>query len=506
LLVFAFCLAVHRASVQPIAHDEALEYEWFLEQGVYHLLAFNPANHILFTILAKPFVKVLGVTELTLRAPSLIGTVAYLVATYLLCRRLFGDGILLLVSVAMLCLNPQILDFMAAARGYILGLAFLSGAMYIFARMSDRGNFNPNDKEWLSGCTIASVFLALSVTANLTNLVPTACLMLVFSTVALDGFPNLTKFGDRRLRIFGRHLILPGLSVGFCILWPYLIQARLAQSKIYMDKISDAIRDTFTASFLYKWTEDVYSSLGAVPPPTGSWQEKVSDWGVYLYLPLLLCVVAFGLILLFCAPDESRTSQNTHCKIFGGAAVACIVFIVVLHVFAKIDYPLSRYCLFLVPLFTISSLLVAREVHLRFPRYYLKAIGLLIAAVVVSDYVLSVNATGFRYNAYDIISRDLFLSIASDARSRGLTNVRLGGTWWYEPEINFYRRRYHAEWILPYDVKDRSYFWESPNSLAPANYDYFVFTPASDPGLAGCRVRTVFRDAARHITVIAIQK
>ena len=128
LLAFAFGMAAYRAKVQPIAHDEALEYEWFLDGGVSHVLAYNPANHVLFTLLAKPIVWTLGVSEFTLRAPSLFGAAIYLIAIYLLCRRLFGDGILLLLSVAMLSLNPQILDFMPAARGYSLGLGFLAAA------------------------------------------------------------------------------------------------------------------------------------------------------------------------------------------------------------------------------------------------------------------------------------------------------------------------------------------------------------------------------------------
>jgi len=133
----------------------------------------------------------------------------------------------------------------------------------------------------------------------------------------------------------------------------------------------------------------------------------------------------------------------------------------------------------------------------------LKGAGVLLAAIVISDYTFSINVKSFRYNAYDVISRELFLAIETHARSHGLTHVKIGGTWWYEPELNFYRRRYHADWMLPYDVKDRSYFWEAPNSLAPADYDYFVFTPASDPGLTGSRITTIFRDRTTQLTVIA---
>jgi hypothetical protein len=505
VLALSFGIAVYRARVQAIAHDEALEYEWFLDGGVYHVLAYNPANHVLFTLLAKPIVWALGVNEFTLRAPSLIGTVIYLIATYLLCSRLFVGGVLLFVSVAMLCLNPQVLEFMPAARGYILGLGCLSIAMYIFARLAGRGQFQPHDKEWRWGCAIASVLLALSVAANFTNVVPTVALMLSFAAVALGGFPALLKLVDRTHRIFYQYLFVPGIAVGFCVLWPYLLQARPVQIKINFDKASDALRETFAASFLYKWTDAVVGNLGGVAPSPGSWQARLSDLGGYLFLPLVFLFVLVSMILVRRAPAESITNQDAQCRIFGGAAIGSVVLIALLHLLAKVDYPLSRYCLFVIPLFTIGSLLAARAVSLRFPRFYLKGAGLLIAAIVVCDYGLSLQTAYFRYNAYDVISRELFQTITDDAKARGLMDVRVGGTWWYEPEINFYRRRYNAKWMKPYDIKDRSYFWESPNSLAPADYDYYIFTPANDPGLTRPQARRIFEDGKTHVTVLAIE-
>jgi len=62
LIAFVFAVTVFRAHSQPIVHDEALSYEFFLDSGVYSLLRFDSTNHVLFTILAKPFVKFLGVT------------------------------------------------------------------------------------------------------------------------------------------------------------------------------------------------------------------------------------------------------------------------------------------------------------------------------------------------------------------------------------------------------------------------------------------------------------
>ncbi len=505
VLALAFGMAVYRANTQTIAHDEALEYEWFLAGGVGHVLVYNPANHVLFTLLAKPIVWSLGPRELILRSPSLFGTVIYLLASYLLCRRLFGQGVLFFLAIAMLSLNPQILDFMPAARGYILGLASLAVAMYFMARLAERGEFNPADAEWRWGCSLASISLALSVAASFTNVVPAACLVLTFSAVAMGGLRPLFKFADSRLQQFAKYFLVPGAVVGLCILWPYLIQARPSHFFAGQGSARDAIRDTFAASFLYKWTDDIYApSLGALPSPAGSWQARVTDLGEYFLLPLLLCAVTVGVILAWRAAPGTGSSQNRYCRIFGGAAIASVALIVALHVAAKVHYPNSRLCLFLIPLFTVGALLAAQEIHFRFPSPFLKALGLLLAAAVISDYALSLQTKSFRYNAYDVISRDLYQAIANDARPRSLTNVRVGGTWWYEPEINYYRRRYKADWMLEYDIKDRSYFWQTPNSLVPADYDYFVFTPEGDPGLAGARVRTIYQDEIRHITIVAI--
>src|SRR6266478_960379 len=202
VLAFAFGLASYRAQTQTIAHDEALEYEWFLDGGVGHVLTYNPANHVLFTLLAKPIVWFLGNRELILRSPSLFGSAIYLLAAYLLSRRLFGQGLLFFFAVAMLSLNPQILDFMPAARGYILGLAGLAAAMYFMARLAERGEFDPADPEWKWGCFLASISLALSVAASFTNVVPATCLALTFSGVAMGNLRSLVRIADRRLQQF----------------------------------------------------------------------------------------------------------------------------------------------------------------------------------------------------------------------------------------------------------------------------------------------------------------
>jgi uncharacterized membrane protein len=506
ILLFTFALSVYRAKVQTIAHDEALTYEWFLDQGVEHVLRYNPANHVLQTLMAKPIVKFFGVTDFKFRLPSLLGAAVYLVAVYLLCRQLFGQGLVFLLAVAMLAWNPQVRDFMAAARGYSLGLAGLAVAMYTMARLASRGEFNAQDKNWRWGCAFASISLALAVAANLTNVVPAACLTLTFGLVALGGPAMLFRLRDRRVRDFAKYYLFPGAATGFCILWPYLIQARVAQTTIHLENPTTALRDIFSASFLYPWMDDFLNDLGAVKLAPGTWQMRAADLGVYVLLPLLFLFVLLGLALALKASTYESRSQRAQCQIFAGAATGSVVLTVALHFLTKVDYPNNRYFLFAVPLFAIGGMLAAQEISARIPSRMLKGVGLLIAAGIVFVYAQSLNARTFRYNKYDSISRELYDAIERDAHSRGLTKVRVGGTWWYEPEINFYRVRFHATWMQEYDIKDKSYWWQTPNALKPADYDYFVFIPVSDPELSGPRIRTIFHDERTQATIIAIAR
>src|SRR5260370_14704057 len=226
ILLFAFGVAVYRAKTQPIAHDEALTYAWFLDGGVDKLLHFDANNHVLFTFLAKPFVKLLGPRELFFRAASLLGAAGYLAIAYLLSRRLFGDDPLFVISIGMLALNPLVMDFAAAARGYGLGLAFLLGAMYAFAGRLDCVRFDPSTCDWRKGCAAASVLLALAFAANLTNLIPALGLTLAFAIVVLP--PELLRSvtASSGLRGFVQWTILPGAAAGLFMMWPFLTQAR----------------------------------------------------------------------------------------------------------------------------------------------------------------------------------------------------------------------------------------------------------------------------------------
>jgi len=150
-------------------------------------------------------------------------------------------------------------------------------AMYFIAELTESGEFRTGEKEWRRGCAMASVALALSVAANLTNVFPAFCLTLVFGLVGL-GFPAAMPPPGRSPR------------QGFCKIFHCSRSCRGAVSSlalfdpdaagavsIALTSATAALRDIFMASFLDKWSGGhLLAKSGRDAPLAGSWQARVS--------------------------------------------------------------------------------------------------------------------------------------------------------------------------------------------------------------------------------------
>lgn len=504
--VFAIGLAVYRAANVPITHDEALTYWWFLDRGEIGLLSFNANNHVLFSLLCKPFILLFGVRELSLRAPALLAAAGYLTAVYVLCRRLFVGTSLFPISVALLTLNPTLSDFLFLARGYGMGLTFLMWAAVVMSALADKGKFDVHDVSWRRGCFALSVLLALAVAANLTELFPAVALWTCFAALVMyDRARAPFEELRREVRTFAAYALAPGALLGLCILWPYAIQMRPGQFYAGYRSFSKCLSDLFTSFFLYRWTESL-ASLGALPPRLDAWQRPVTAVGALVFLPLLALSLLAATILILRSTRERLVRETPHSLLFAGGALLSAALWLALHFAIGLRLPLSRTCLFAVPLFALGSILASQ--HLAAIRKWrrFRVAGVLALTVILADFVACTHVRYCRYAAYDGVSRQVFLAVATNLRQSGAARARMGGTWWYEPEMDFYRARYHVSALATYDVKDPSYLYQTQNSLTPVDYDYFFYTPANDPHLPASRFRVIFRDRTTGLTVVAIHK
>lgn len=193
-------------------------------------------------------------------------------------------------------------------------------------------------------------------------------------------------------------------------------------------------------------------------------------------------------------------------RILGLTLIFTLLTIVVMHIGLGVLYPVSRTCLYLVPYFTISLLLSGYALPSGPIGRALKAAGLAMGSGTIVIYALSIHFSYFGYNAYDERSREMFLVIENDAKSRGLKTARIGGTWWYEPEIKYYSIRYKAHLTAQYDVVDASFPFQTPGRLRPEEYDYFIFTPCNAPDLGDRKTQILFHSDKSTTTIISILK
>lgn len=126
LLVGLFAVNVYRAATQSITTEEAATFERWVRPPLRDVIPqpYDPNNHILNTVLIKRAVGLFRLSEFSFRLPSLLGGALYLWVAYRLSRRLLGTGSLALAGVVLLSLHPLVLDYLSAARGYGMALAF----------------------------------------------------------------------------------------------------------------------------------------------------------------------------------------------------------------------------------------------------------------------------------------------------------------------------------------------------------------------------------------------
>src|SRR5438445_2959914 len=132
-IAFAFArtaLCAWRAGHQSIIHDEAFSFFRFIDGPWSSLWSpYQAANHVLYSFLAKLSVALFGLSELTLRLPSVLAGFFF---TWGVFRVLESCESRLIRWIAYLAigLHPLLMDFSTAARGYGLAVALLLWAVY----------------------------------------------------------------------------------------------------------------------------------------------------------------------------------------------------------------------------------------------------------------------------------------------------------------------------------------------------------------------------------------
>jgi len=406
--VFAMLWTIARASVQSVTIDEADTYLSFVAPAEPRQWMASANNHVLNTLLMRLVTQVFGASVFTLRMPALIGAALYIVAAYCLVRLISPQRVLQWALFACLTLSPLVMDYLVAARGYSLAMAFLLWMVVTGAR----------EGELWRKCALVSVCAALSVSAS-------------FSFAIADG---LTALGlliwicreHRReyLKILAVFL-LPALAVIYVVAGPVILN----WSKGQLTWGADSLLQMFT-SLLHASLFDPNQYL--LHPQL---RHEFVHFGTFLY-PLLTAFIIWRVVMLLVeapADGKERRLVGPLAVICGSAwlgAVLCHEFMLLAY---RIPLPLDRTALWVALLFLITAGALAAPA-LSSPAGRLSGKALTAILVLIGIYnVACLRLTYFNEWKYDADMKNVYGVL----NSNHVKNV--SANWRYVAALNCYR-------------------------------------------------------------------
>jgi hypothetical protein len=380
--------------------------------------------------------------------------------------RVWGPASLMTpAAVVAFGLNPFVLDYLSAARGYSLGLMFWAAALdRLLAARDPAGWAAASDPsrphQW------ASRFLALAVLSNLTFAPAAAALAACWAGWAWAERRRHGEPADRTRSWLWQNLVRPGLIVFVCLALP-LVKIRPKQFYYGAADPAESLRSLVHASFAHHpqaWPFD----------NTADWYTGLLDVLAVTALPAV-AVVLVGLgaavaLTLLRRPGTGSPAPAPGVMLFflsTGTLGPCLGLTGIVYLFGA-KLPLERTGLFLVLPFGLAVLSAGSALGaFRPPVARLSPVvtrAVLVAGVVVCfAWAVQFQTDHYRPWRYDSDSREVFQAIRDRHDPGSKRQVRLGATWALVPSMNFYRDRYEADFVervrrLPDYPPDADYY------------------------------------------------
>jgi hypothetical protein len=474
--------ALARACVQAVTIDEAVTYMNFVRLPFPSHWEPNANNHILNSILMRVFTSIFGASHLTVRSGALVGAGVYIAAAYFLCRLISRDFLLRWCLFVCLVYNPLVFDFLVAARGYGLAMAFLACAIGVVA------GSKREDANWpgplVTACGLCSVCAALSFAGNFSfALVDAAAVLMLY----------LWACGPARLQEVSRGAGLKGRIqlLAACVLPGILVTAVLAGSTLLKwpggeltygsMSMADTLRGVYESS-MYQLNPFIVNPL---------FYRKLQRWSVWI-LPLVGATCVWRLVLI----ALNRSSLRDRCARWllglGAVLAAALTLALSLHWLAfrlfRIPLPMDRTAIYVVLLCTLFLGVVAA---LRIPSRAGEFSGrcMTIALFMLACYfVLCLRVSYFKDWKLGSDVDKVYSAIAYYNHTCGITDVVANSR--YDAALNFYgalsgRENFSAFDVAPlddYPVGKRAYilFYPQDQRFAEKHGLKVVYRAPSD--------------------------
>jgi hypothetical protein len=467
ILAALFATNVYRAATQSITHDEGVMFGWFLSGGWGRVLDFEHGNHhVLSDLLCKLSIEIFGLSALAIRIPAVLGGLLYFFAVFALSALLFGEGLLFLLSVAALSLNPFVLDYLSCARGYGPALGFLFYSLYEVARYlavksgERRGAWRLLASGGVTlGCSLACnpimVFPGAALVAGIVLMMAADSAMARPEPAAAPLAAKPKKSGKRHRNApagaarpaFGRQALryfaVPAVATAAFF---FMLPKRLIEPEegylgpaSFLAIVQDLVRHSFVHS---AWG---FPGLTALVPA-----EALIQFTTRVAIPVLVAgLMAAAAVLAMRwrrgSGLDALAPADRFLLLLAAAVPSIGVLVAASRHLLQMAYPELRTAMYWLPLLTLACLGIARA----FPASYIRIPIVTALVLCVVQFATQFNTRYLAEWAYCAAGKDMVGIIRSEHRKEAGKKVNVGLSWQLEPVVNFYRVSWGLDWMNP---------------------------------------------------------
>lgn len=437
-----FLVNVYRAVTQSIVCDEAYSWSLFLSRPVSSVFeTWDANNHLLATLSFWASFHTFGQKEWAMRLPSLLGGLGYLVTMFRLYRRVLNRPLLFLLALGVSVLNPLMLDFMSAARGYGIAVA---GLAYAILALVD--HLNQPDRWSLRR---AAFGICISIGSNLTCLVP--CTMLIFSFALIVAGARGVK---NALKEAG---LLAGPAAAFCVAIYFIFplhKAKRADFYVGLDTWLQSFRNMLQVSFYH-------NGYNGDPNPLPRMAETYLNVAA-IVTGVVLLWIAVRFVLGLAATRGGVTAARGAFLLTAGTLWGSMLALFVAHHVLGVRYPIDRTGLYFLALVPIAVMTLDGK-------WIPVSIG--ISMLVLIAFASEWNTRFFYVWRYDADTKRILRVLEQRVRHprEPSEQIRMGVSWPLEQSIIYYRTVRGSWWMAPLEM-------HGPNGV----YDYYMITPKTD--------------------------
>lgn len=504
LAIAVLSIIVVRIALQSITMDEGGMYVNWVNGGSGKPWDAHSNNHVLNSYLIWLLTHLFGLNNFSMRLPSFIGGVLYISAAYRFCTAFAGQLSLRLPLYGCFLLNPFVLDFFVAARGYGLAVGLFTTAVVTMCQLLLQRSIAR--RPLLVRVALVSSCLALSFVANFSFAF--ACAVAFGLFLAIWTGEELSRPAEERivqngqvgfyLRL-GAAALLPGMLLTLALAGWALLHWPKGQIVAGASSVSEAWN-----SFL----ELTFSNLNPrilspfLMKTFRHWRKALPSILIALTF-IQVCYILVRWRYWRYRPEANRRALVS--AYLGGVVALTMVFHLLAFHYAGLLLPKDRTAIFFVPLCLMFVGAVAGFPHSDVLGRALRRATVLLLIVGSAFFIGCLRLHYFLLWRYDADVEPVYRKLVEIVGSGHSARVPAG--YLYGSALDYYREYFHDNSFAQFAL------WDSPDH-APATHfptypldsSVYVLTFPQDEGFATKQhLRIVYRGPTSGVAIAVRQ-